>query len=254
MSEHNQTSEPDNQKPIVTVIIPCHNHVDMVFNAIDSVLTQDYRPLKIIVVDDGSTDGLEKEIKKPIYKNNEYIEIVYIRNEKPQGPSGARNRGIEEMWDKTHLFMMLDADDSYLEGKISKSVEKYLENPEHVGIVYTDAIIENINTKTKVHEFRQPFSRDALEQECIISNTPLVTKDAIYQSGGYDEEMRTCEDWDLWLRITENFVAVHIPEPLHVYSVTGKNSCDVVSKEIWNENWKKISMRIMQRKNVQHSV
>ena len=254
MREHHQAPEPDNQNPVVTVVIPCHNHADMVFDAIESVLQQDYRPLKIIVVDDGSTDGLEEKIRKPIYKNKEFIEIFYIRNETAQGPSAARNRAIEEMWDKTDLFMMLDADDLYLEGKISKSVQKYKENTLHTGIVYTDAIIKNINTGTSVHEFRQAFSREALERECIISNTPLITKEALSSSGGYDEEMRTCEDWDLWLRITESFVAIHIPEPLHVYHVTGNNSCDVVSQEIWNENWKKISYRIAQRKNAQYSV
>ncbi|HCI69510.1 MAG TPA: hypothetical protein DHV30_02460, partial [Balneola sp.] len=128
-------------------------------------------------------------------------------------------------------------------------VEKFLKNPELIGIVYTDAIIKNINTKTEIHEFRQPYNRQSLEMECIISNTPLISKKALSIAGGYDEEMRTCEDWDLWLRITENMVAIHIPETLHVYHVTGKNSSDVVPQEVWQQNWQKISQRIIQRQN-----
>lgn len=246
MPELDSALKQDCQRPIVTVVIPCHNHADMLGGAIDSVVMQDYRPINIVVVDDGSKDNPIEvlELKKDID-----IQIVLLKNENPTGPSAARNIAIKEMWDSTDLFIMLDADDRYLQGKISKSVEKYLENPTNIGIVYTDAIIQNINTNTQIREFRQPYNRQSLEKECIISNTPLITKAALESSGGYDEEMRTCEDWDLWLRITEFFIAFHIPEALHVYTVTGKNSSDVVSQEIWNENWKKIALRISQRKN-----
>ena len=245
MPKHDSSIEQNSQQPRVTVIIPCHNHADMVGDAIDSVSMQNYRPINIVVVDDGSTDNPSEAIKN---KNTD-VPITVIRNESPLGPSAARNIGIEKMWEETDVFMMLDADDLYLNNKVSKSVQKFVQNPSHIGIVYTDAIIKNIHTKTKINEFRRPFNRQELEKECIISNTPLVSKQAFEAAGGYDEGMRTCEDWDLWLRITESFVAVHIPEPLHIYHVTGKNSSDVVPQEVWQENWKKISDRILQRKN-----
>ena len=246
------TAPEQNIRPTVTVIVPCHNHADMVGEAIDSVIKQDYRPINIAVVDDGSKDNPEPVIRQKIesVKDEEGFNIFYIKNESPTGPSAARNKGIQEMWDKSDVFMMLDADDLYLPGKVEKSIEKFLEYPEHIGIVYTDAIIQNINTGTQVHEFRAYFDRQELEKECIISNTPLVSKKALQECGGYDEEMRTCEDWDLWLRITESFIAIHIPEALHVYHVTGKNSSDIVSQETWRENWGKISQRIAERKNV----
>lgn len=231
--------------PRVTVVIPCHNHADMLLNAVNSVLLQNYRPIKICIVDDGSTDN-PKEVITSISSD---VEITFIRNESPTGPSAARNVAIDNMWDQTDLYMMLDADDLYLQGKVKKSVEKFLEFPEHAGIIYTDAIIKNIHTKTNVHEFRTHFDREELEKECIISNTPMVTKSAFEKCGGYDETMRTCEDWDLWLRITENFMAIHIPEALHIYHVTGKNSSDVVSEEVWQENWAKISHRLAERKH-----
>lgn len=249
MPEHDSAVGQNSKQPRVTVIIPCHNHADMVGDAIDSVSMQNYRPIQIVVVDDGSKDNPSEIIKQ---KDTD-IPITVIRNESPLGPSAARNAGIEKMWEETDVFMMLDADDLYLNNKVYKSVEKFVENPEHIGIVYTDAVIKNIHTQTKINEFRRPFNRQELEKECIISNTPLVSKAAFEKSGGYDEEMRTCEDWDLWLRITESLVAIHIPEPLHIYHVTGKNSSDVVPQEVWQENWKKISDRILQRRNGKHS-
>lgn len=234
------------KRPIVTVVIPCHNHADMLGFAIDSVVCQDYRPIQIIVVDDGSSDNPKAVIDE---KSDCDVSIKLLRNETAKGPSAARNMAIQDGWDKSDVFMMLDADDLYLPNKISKSVNKFLERPDLIGIVYSDAIIKNINTNTEIYEFRKPFDRELLEMECIISNTPLVTKAALSRSGGYDETMRTCEDWDLWLRITESFVAIHIPEALHVYNVTGRNSSDVVSKEVWNENWSKIAQRIRQRRS-----
>jgi glycosyltransferase involved in cell wall biosynthesis len=244
--------EPTGNILTVTVVIPCHNHADMIGDAIDSVVSQDYRPINIVVVDDGSEDKPESVIsqKAEDHQDDTELEIVSIKNPEPTGPSAARNKAIKHMWEQSDVFMMLDADDRYLDGKISKSVEKYLESPEHIGIVYTDAIIKNEKKGTSIHEFRAPFSKDALERECIISNTPLISKDALQRAGLYDEEMRTCEDWDLWLRITEFCVAVHIAEPLHVYSVTGKNSSDVVAPEVWQSNWSKIQQKIVQRRHV----
>jgi glycosyltransferase involved in cell wall biosynthesis len=255
MSGTSKENVGNSQELKVTVVIPCHNHADMIGDAIDSVTSQDYRPINIIVIDDGSEDNPEKVVdeKSQANSSDQNISISCIRNEKAQGPSAARNKAIEHMWNDSDVFMMLDADDRYLDKKISKSVSKYVKNKKHIGIVYTDAIIININTGTKIHELREPYSRARIEQECIISNTPLISKDALSLTGGYDEGMRTCEDWDLWLRITESFIAVHIPEPLHIYSVTGKNSSDVVDKSIWNENWAKIRERINQRKNESRS-
>ena len=50
-------------------------------------------------------------------------------------------------------------------------------------------------------------------------------------------------DWDLQLRITRNFVGVHIPEPLSTYSITGENASDVVNMDVWQQNWQKIRER-----------
>ena len=258
------TNDENRKEFQLTIIIPCHNHADMICQALESILNQAApsvkTQLKIVVVDDGSTDnplsaikeyyGWEEENghgKLKMSHSGAYVDLYFIRNNEPTGPSAARNKAVKHLWEDTDAFIMLDADDLYLPDKIQKSVDKFLEDPKRIGIVYTDAIIKNLNTKTEVHEYREPFSRARLERECIISNTPLISKIALGKAGGYDETMRTCEDWDLWLRITEEFVAVHIPEPLHVYHVTGRNSTDVVPTEVWQQNWEKIRQKMMQR-------
>ena len=255
MSKPSTSIEKNRKELQLTVIIPCHNHADMICQALDSVLEQECNlPLKIVVVDDGSTDNPLTAIKE-YYGWEEvdgrgqlkHVDLHLIRNNEPTGPSAARNKAARHVWEDTDVFMMLDADDLYLPNKIQKSVDVFLTDPERIGIVYTDAVIKNLNTGTEIHEYRQPFDRQSLEHECIISNTPLINKIAFGTAGGYDETMRTCEDWDLWLRITEKFVAMHIPELLHVYHVTGRNSTDVVPIEIWQQNWAKIRENMARR-------
>lgn len=251
----------------VAVIIPCYNHAPYLKEAVESVVNQDYDNKVIYFSDEGSTDDsfsvmtslLDKdEADEDLVCNSINMGVVgtiqgvpaYItKNPDPKGPSAARNRLIKIAWESSDAFAMLDADDYYLPGKLSKSVAKMQEHYGIIGLVYTDAIIQNDKLGTKTREYRQPYSREALEQECIISNTPLVNKVVLDSVGLYDEEMRTAEDWDLWLRITKESVAVHIPEALHVYRVTGKNSSNVVPREVWEQNWRRISERINGKRN-----
>jgi len=249
--------------PIVGIIIPCHNHAHYVLRAIKSVVQQDYPHKAICIIDDGSIDETSKFIKEYIEENGSVLEdtpktvfggvvdecpIYLYRNESGTGPSAARNKGIEIMSKSVQIYGMLDADDIYLPGKISKSVVKILESPAVVGIVYTDAIIRHENIGLDIHEMRQPYDRVVLERECIISNTPFITKLAMDTIGNYDEEMRTCEDWDLYMRITERFVAIHIPEPLHIYSVTGSNTTQTIDKELWGRNWRRVQEKRLGRR------
>lgn len=237
--------------PKVAVIIPCYNHGKYVQEALLSVAEQDYPAKAIFISDEQSTDNswdqilsiMDEQQSGPdgiIMGRIKGVVTLASINPNPNGPSGARNRLIKMAWPTADMFSMLDADDYYLPGKISKSVQVIVNDPEVIRIVYTDALIYHEKNGIKIREYREPYVRSRLEQECVISNTPLVTKLALEQSGLYDEEYRTAEDWNLWLRITKLGIAAHIPEALHVYRVTGRNASDVVPKEIWEKNWKKI--------------
>tara|TARA_R110000751_G_scaffold43077_3_gene99640 strand:+ start:1845 stop:2483 length:639 start_codon:yes stop_codon:yes gene_type:complete len=201
------------------------------------VIEQDYENKRIVIIDDCSTDGsYEKAIEiKDQYKDACSIDV--LRMECNKGPSATRNKGIRYFWDDTLIFGMLDADDTYLPGKINKSVEKIAENPSVVGIVYGDVILENFKKNTKIYEPREPYNRRRLMEKCTMSSQNFITKHAFSVCGLYDEEMRTAEDWDLQLRITKSFVGIHIPEPLSTYSITGSNASDIVDMEVWGKNW-----------------
>lgn len=240
--------------PKVAVIMPCYNHGKYIQTAILSVTDQDYPMKSIFISDEGSTDDSYNQVVSLFERQEQRGEvtlgvvrgttIVLSKNPNPRGPSAARNRLLEMAWPSSDMFCMLDADDYYLPGKLTKSVMVMSEDIETIGIVYSDALIFHENKNLFIREYREPYSKQRLEQECIVSNTPLLNKKALMKlSHLYDESMRTAEDWDLWIRISSKSVAVQIPEALHVYRVTGKNASDVVPMEVWRANWAKIRER-----------
>lgn len=268
MSVPSETSDGTRQ-PVVAVIIPCHNHGEYVGNAIKSVLAQDYESKMLAVVDDGSTDnsydvllGMMDEIVHEHADEETGDEVatgmcqgtpmILVRRPEAKKQAAARNVAIKLSWQTADAFCQLDADDLYLPGKLSKSVAAWQLNPMFIGLVYSDALIYDERDATLVHEFRPPYDRNQLEAENIISNAPLMSKEALAYSGLYDEDLPPCEDWDLWLRITENFVAYHIPEALQQYTVTGQNCTFTVDREKWHEQWTKVQAKLAKRKQLRY--
>lgn len=263
------TTSDQSGYPIVAVIIPCHNHGQYVGAAIQSVVDQDYEAKMLAVVDDGSTDDsydtLLAMMEEVVHEHGDEetgdevttgmcqgVPMILVKRPGARKQAAARNTAIQLSWQTAELFCQLDADDLYLPGKLSKSVEAWQQNPNYIGLVYSDAIIHDNRDNTYVREFRPPYDRTLLEHENIISNAPLMSKMALGYSGLYDEDLPPCEDWDLWLRITENFVAHHIPEALQQYTVTGENCTFTVPSEKWQEQWSKVQAKLAQRKTLRH--
>ncbi len=98
--------------PLISVIVPVFNGEKYLSAAIESILIQDYRPLQIIVVDDGSTDGTAEIAQR--------FEEVEYRWQNHAGVATALNTGISMARGK--LIAFLDADDLWVEGKLRKQV------------------------------------------------------------------------------------------------------------------------------------
>jgi glycosyltransferase involved in cell wall biosynthesis len=245
--------------PTIAIIIPCHNHATFVGKAIKSAVNQDYPRKFIAVLDDGSTDGSMMTINNMMETNNydektgisagviEGVPMLTVQNPQGTGPSAARNKLIQMCYEQADLFAMVDADDELLPRKLSKAVVKYAEDPEIIGLIYTDHLIYHEDKDKWIYEAKQPYDRFVLQQENTMSNGPIISKAALDRVGLYDETLRTCEDWDLYLRITEEFCAVHIPEPLHLYRVTGENTTFTVDEQMWKRNWQTVQMKMRQR-------
>lgn len=255
-------SEQEPSLPSVTAVIPCHNHVQWVLDAIESVASQNYKNKRIVVVDDGSTDGSFERVADSLYKPrrltdkdvriavgrtpNHPVDLIIYRFETASGPSFARNHGIKAAWDGTDIFAFLDSDDMYEPGKISQSVERFMEAPQLVGAVYSD--YDTLSPKgTRFREYKEPYSRARLVQECIVNCDSLVNKAALGAAGLFDEELRVCEDFDLWLRISESHTLVHIPESLVTIRVGSHSATGNVQKDVWEACYKRVMQKTHER-------
>lgn len=266
--------------PLVTVVIANYNYGQYIETAIGSALNQNYPgPLQICVVDDGSTDDSWEKIQnivgtdttkkddleiaeKVIVRPDDY-EVRVIAIKRPNGgASAARNTAINHTWEETHAFAILDADDEYYPNKVSRMVQKLLEDPAKIGVVYADYDIHDLNTGKIVREYKQPYSKDVLMGECIVHSNALINKLAFAatneETGFYDvnlhgpatgEFIGCSEDYDLWLRISEQFMIVHIPESLAKANITGHNQTTNVTSEIFYNNFEYMMSKMRKRMN-----
>ncbi|MGA3170992.1 MAG: glycosyltransferase [Chthoniobacteraceae bacterium] len=181
-------------KPEVSVVIATYNYGRFLAGAIESALAQTHKPMEIIVVDDGSTDGTADVAAR--YADR----IRYLR--KPNGGvSSARNAGIAAAHGE--LIALLDADDRWLPGKLKRQVAQFLADPK-VGMVHTGSRIFDHDTGATLCEVSPPVELDfhGLMNCCAVSTPSTVIRREVFQSvGRFDETLEEAEDWDLWLRI-----------------------------------------------------
>lgn len=247
----------------VSVIIPVFNHEAYIHHAIDSVLEQTYKPSTIVVIDDGSSDdswkivcdlvnedpGREQFVRPLDIHNDKKIILVGIRQDN-SGPSKARNAGIQSVFGITEYFAFLDADDFYHPTKIEKSMA-IMDSMPQPGLVYTDYFSVNIKTNERIREFKEPFNIKRMSANNIVSTNSMVSKDALAKVGGFNEKLRVCEDYDLWLRISENFACYHIPEALFDYRITGKGATQTISSDEWAKCLGYVQQAMQQRRSGQ---
>lgn len=251
-------------EPLVTAIIPCYNHEKWVQDAILSIVNQDYKNKRIVVVDDGSTDEswkkiieLIKEPKTPKEKTGEPeiafgilkesdVGILAAKFSKNYGPSTARNWAIQSSIQGTEYFALLDADDIYEPTKIRQSIEVFQEVP-NCGIVYSDYTTKHIHTGFEQRQFKEPYSRARLLQECIINCDSVFSKKAFEVCGLFEPSLTTCEDLDFYLRVTENFLAVHLPLSLTKIRIGPHSSTNYRSQSEREANYRKVFERLHKR-------
>ena len=260
--------------PTVVVLIACYNDEEYISKSIESAFKQDYEgPLTICVVDDGSTDR-SFEIARNFFTDTKQLSdtykqqsvlfqdgmghdgnIKYVVMQKPNGgPSDARNWGIGYTWPHADAYAILDADDEIYENKVSVCIEVIKQDMSMIGVVYGDYDTYHTETKKTIREFKEPYSRRRLVEECIVHSGAVISKKALSdteeETGFYDKTMRTCEDYDLWMRISEKYVIAHVPESLTRVRITGDNSSFIVNKGVWEQNWAKVRDKLHNRSNV----
>lgn len=199
-SKNNASTEQ--RAPTVSVVIPVYNAASYVREALDSILAQTFTDYEVIVVNDGSADGDELE---RILESHP-VPIVYVRQEN-KGVSAARNAGIKMA--RGEFYAQLDADDQWEPDYLRVQVSMLLDDPS-VALVYPNAVIVGDSSAAALEYMSVNPSEGAvtfeslIRQVCIVMTCVTARMNAIIEAGMFDESLRRCEDFDLWLRIIKN--------------------------------------------------
>ena len=214
--------------PLVSVVCPAYNCAPFIAPALESVFAQSYCPIEIIVVDDGSTDATSDLVKG-------YPDVRYIRQAN-RGPSAARNTGIRAAQGEYVAF--LDIDDLWTPEKLSEQVAILNSCPD-AGICFADMRLFTDGAGEEPTMFQKyNLTVNYFGDERFVTNavTKLVTmnfiptssvvarKSALLQAGGFDEQFRKAEDWDLWLRVALHHPIIYSPKLLTLKRVHDVNT------------------------------
>jgi glycosyltransferase involved in cell wall biosynthesis len=185
--------------PLISVIIPVYNGEAYLAEAVHSILAQGYEPLEIIVVDDGSTDGSAAIA----HAFGQKIQYVYQAN---QGPAAARNRGLELA--QGSVIGFLDADDLWPEGKLSKQLALWQEEPVRAMVMGYVQLL----TSTQESSGRLLFQPSAAPYLSPQVGAMLCKRTLFDEIGSFDTSMRYGEDLDWFMRVREQDVQIGISQ------------------------------------------
>ncbi len=203
----------------VDVILPSYNCGKFIVDAINSILIQSIYVKKIIVVDDGSIDNT-RQIVVSKAKSNKKIEYIYQPN---KGLSAARNTGIKQS--RARYLAFLDADDIWLPGKLESQIRKFETTKyNNLGLVYGEYLdidedgnpINNYGGFRLHHEIKGDVSKKLIECNYATGSgsAVLVKRECFDHVGMFDEALKACEDWDMWMRIAQEYSFDYVDAPL----------------------------------------
>ncbi len=203
--------------PLVSVVCLCYNQKRFLREAVESVLAQTYGNIQLIIVDDASTDGSQKEILK-IKQKHPAIEMLLL--DENQGNCKAFNSGLTLA--KGEYLIDLAADDVLLPERVATGVEALQSAGNDYGVNFSDAIwINEDGNKLYQHSERFPHQtipqgdiyNKVIQRYFICPPTIMFTRAVMEKLGGYDESL-SYEDFDFLIRSSRLFKYTYSPEVL----------------------------------------
>lgn len=192
----------------ISVIIPVYNRLDTLRDAIESLLMQTFKPLEIIVVNDGSSFDYISHLKN----YSAHISIINIKENK--GVSYARNRGIEAAKGKYIAF--LDSDDIFIRRKLERQISYMTEN--NLDISHTDEFWFKKGVWINPDKNSSRYGGDIFSKildKCRISPSSLMVKKDVFENiGMFDENLRVCEDYEISIRMARAYNIGYLKEKL----------------------------------------
>lgn len=182
--EHVKTAQRVLGQPFVSVVIPAHNEEKWIADCLESVLRDSYPHKEVIVIDDGSTDNTSEILKR--------FPVSVVRNEKPMGPSSARNIGVKEA--RGEIIVFIDAHCIVGDEHWIKKFLRYFRGPE-IG-----AVAGYLKRKPSRISSSLTFKVDT--QRRLIKSANAAYRKAVFeQVGGFDPSLEWAGDAALTYKI-----------------------------------------------------
>lgn len=209
------------KKPLVTAVVTTYNRPHMVQHAIQSVLAQTYNPLEIIIVEDGSYYcGLEDWLR-----TQGLSQVCYIRHEQNHGLPATRNTGLKHS--KGEYIAYLDDDDEWKPEKIQKQVKLAERLNSDYAIIYCG--LEVKDKADQVVALNMPRLKGTIRNEIVkkglntIPSSFLFRKDTLLRIGGFDTDLYTGIDHDIWMKLAKyGYRTDYVNEPLVIHTQHGE--------------------------------
>jgi glycosyltransferase involved in cell wall biosynthesis len=208
-------------KPMISIIIPTYNGGKYICQTIESALNQTFTDVEILVIDDGSDESLSELLAQ--YSGR----IQYIYKER-SGPAASRNLGIK--LSRGAYLAFLDHDDLWHPDKLKIQAGIMADNPQ-CALVYSYPVLIDAEGKKIPNEGPSHFPSGSVVLDFLLKNrittfsAVLVRKSVFDLTGLLDEspEVMTCDDYDMWLRISDVSEVIFAQGDLVYYRIHSGN-------------------------------
>ena len=245
-------------KPLVSIIINCHNGEEFLLHAIKSVLKQTYKNWEIIFFDNNSNDNSVEILKK--FKDKRIK--IYIKKNKSLLPLyQARNLAIQKA--KGTFITFLDVDDTWEKNKLAEQIHLSNKFPSEK-IFYSNYNIFDQELKKSILKFRYSLpsgyiTQSLLNDYCIGILTIFINK-KIFKKNKFNEKYNVIGDFDLLIKLSEKFKIISSQKPLANYRVHKSNyskNIEIYLSEMlswYRNNKKKLKLKKISLLNIQYLI
>ncbi|MER3492124.1 MAG: glycosyl transferase family A [Mastigocladus sp. ERB_26_2] len=214
--------------PVISVIIPTYNSEKTIRHTIESVLQQTFSDFELIIINDGSTDSSLEVISQ---FQDSRIKVFSFDN---AGGNVSRNRGLKQATGEFVSF--LDADDLWTPDKLELQLNALKANPQAaVAYSWTDYIDEQgkfLLSGTHITAHGNVYEQLLISNFLENGSNPLIRREVLVELGGFDEELTAAQDWDMWLRLAQNFNFIAVPRVQILYRISANSlSTNLVIQE-----------------------
>ena len=206
MEEVDQWKLGSGSQSRVSIIIPVYNRAKLVEEALHSVYRQTYRPIEVVVVDDGSTDTTPAVVRDWMQAHQHEDFLCSYVSQSNSGAPAARNAGVEASTGQYIQF--LDSDDKLLPQKLERGVQKLRE--ENLDMVYCRTATTDLEDN-RIGYCGGPVSKspaDIPSYSWHISG-PLYKRDMLQTLGPWLEELTGSQDWEYCARVKIRDFDIH---------------------------------------------